>query len=65
MYAVYCYAYYFTIKGTKVGNSGLCYYQGWNFKEHLDALKASLLFLFVAPIGLNEECLQFILENTS
>lgn len=24
MYTVYCYAYYFTIKGTKVGNSGLC-----------------------------------------
>lgn len=24
MYTVYCYAYYLTIKGTKVGNSGLC-----------------------------------------
>lgn len=24
MYTVYCYAYYFTIKGTKVGNSELC-----------------------------------------
>lgn len=47
MYTVYCYAYYFTIKETKVGNSGLCYRQGWNFKEHLDTLKAGFCIVFI------------------
>lgn len=60
MCTVYCYAYYFTIKGDQGRQQWtVCYYQGWNFKEHLDTLKAVFL---VAPIGLNEECLQFVLS---
>lgn len=66
MYTVYCYAYYFTIKGTKVGNSGLCVTtRDGIFKEHLDDKMLSLFILLVAPISLNEECLQFISGSIS
>lgn len=50
MYTVYCYAYYFTIKGTNVGNSGLCYYQGWNFKNHCGQ-RCSFFFLLMETIS--------------
>lgn len=66
MYTVYCYAYYFTIKGTKVGNSGLCVTTRDGISRSTSTvLKATLLFLFVAPIGLNEECLRFISGSIS
>lgn len=48
MYTVYCYAYYFYHKGDQGRQQWtVCYYQGWNFKEHLNTLKASLLFFYV------------------
>lgn len=67
MYTVYCYAYYFTIKETKVGNSGLCVTTRDGIsKSTFDTLKVSLLlFRLVAPIGLNEECLQFSMGSIS
>lgn len=65
MYTVYCYAYYFTIKGTKVGNSGLYVTTRDGISRSTWALlKASVLFLFVAPIRSNKECLEFVLEST-
>jgi len=60
MCTVYCYAYYFTIKGTKVGNSGLCVTTRDGISRSTSILKK--LFLLVAPICLTEECLQFILS---
>lgn len=54
MYTVYCYAYYFTIKGTNVGNSGLCYYQGWNFKNHCGQRCFLAFFSFFLTYGNNQ-----------
>lgn len=56
MYTVYCYAYYFTMKGTNVGNSGLCYYQGWNFKKHCCQRCIWLFFLwnFMESYGISQ-----------
>lgn len=66
MYTVYCYAYYFTIKGTKVGNSGLCVTTRDGISRSTSTLtNASQLFLLMTPISLNEDCLQFILGSTS
>ncbi|KAK5615374.1 hypothetical protein CRENBAI_002270 [Crenichthys baileyi] len=60
MYTVYCYAYYFTIKERQQWT--VCYYQGWNFKEHLHWLRA--VVFTAAPIGLKEECLHFVSGKT-
>lgn len=43
MYTVYCYAYYLTIKGTKVGNSGLCVTTRDRISKILDKVKFALL----------------------
>lgn len=64
MYTVYCYAYYFTIKETKVGNSGLSVTTRDGISRGTSILEnAGLLLLLVAPICLLEECLHFILGS--
>lgn len=66
MYTVYCYAYYFTIKGTKVGNSGLYVTTRDGISRSTWALlKASVLFLFVAIRNAQSFCQKELTERVS
>lgn len=61
MYTVYCYAYYFTIKGTtNVGNSGLCVTIRDGISRTITPKNVCWLFFFLLiywNISLYQECL--------